>query len=60
MVIFLAYIATISSMNDIQRVFQYHGAEHKTIYAFEAGLPFKGRKCTSFLVLCILVAVLTF
>ena len=41
MVIFLAYIATISSMNDIQRVFQYHGAEHKTIYAFEAGLPLK-------------------
>lgn len=41
MVIFLAYIATISSLNDIQRVFQYHGAEHKTIYAFEAGLPLK-------------------
>lgn len=39
--IFLAYIAAISSMNDIQRVFQYHGAEHKTIYTYEAGLPLK-------------------
>ena len=28
-------------MNDIQRVFQYHGAEHKTIYTYEAGLPLK-------------------
>ncbi len=39
MVIFLVYIGAISSMKDIQRVFQYHGAEHKTIYAYEAGLP---------------------
>ena len=39
MAIFLAYIAVISSMKDIQRVFQYHGAEHKTIFAYEAGLP---------------------
>lgn len=41
MAIFLAYIAAIPSMNDIQRVFQYHGAEHKTIYTYEAGLPLK-------------------
>ena len=41
MAIFLAYIAAISSMNDIQLVFQYHGAEHKTIYTYEAGLPLK-------------------
>lgn len=41
MAIFLAYIAAISSMNDIQRVFQYHGAEHKTIYTYEVGLPLK-------------------
>lgn len=39
MAIFLSYIAAISSMKDIQRVFQYHGAEHKTIYTYEAGLP---------------------
>ncbi|MBR6511404.1 MAG: DUF1385 domain-containing protein, partial [Phascolarctobacterium sp.] len=31
--------ASISAMEDIQRVFQYHGAEHKTIYCYEAGLP---------------------
>lgn len=41
MLIFIGYIAAISSMNDIQRVFQYHGAEHKTIYTYEAGLPLK-------------------
>jgi uncharacterized protein YqhQ len=37
--IFFAYIGGISLMKDIQRVFQYHGAEHKTINAFEAGVP---------------------
>jgi uncharacterized protein YqhQ len=36
-VVFLAYIYGISMMKDIQRVFQYHGAEHKSIFAFEAG-----------------------
>jgi uncharacterized protein YqhQ len=35
--VFLLYIWTISRMEDIQRVFQYHGAEHKSIFAFEAG-----------------------
>ena len=35
--IFLIYIYLISRMKDIQRVFQYHGAEHKTINCFEAG-----------------------
>jgi uncharacterized protein YqhQ len=35
--VFLLYIWGISRMNDIQRVFQYHGAEHKSIFAFEAG-----------------------
>lgn len=37
--IFFAYIYAISRMKDIQRVFEYHGAEHKTIHAYEAGLP---------------------
>ncbi|HIU64616.1 MAG TPA: DUF1385 domain-containing protein [Candidatus Avacidaminococcus intestinavium] len=37
--IFLAYITIISRMNDIKRVFEYHGAEHKTIFAYEAGVP---------------------
>ena len=33
---FFVYIASISLMEDIRRVFQYHGAEHKTVYTFEA------------------------
>ena len=37
--IFLGYVALISLMKDIQRVFMYHGAEHKTINCFEAGVP---------------------
>ena len=37
--IFLAYIGAISLMPDVRRVFQYHGAEHKTIAADEAGAP---------------------
>jgi uncharacterized protein YqhQ len=37
MAILLAYIWGISQMKEIKRVFQYHGAEHKSIYAFEAG-----------------------
>lgn len=37
--IFLGYIWGISRMKDIRRVFQYHGAEHKTIHCYEAGLP---------------------
>lgn len=39
MAIFFAYIFAISRMEDIQRVFQYHGAEHKTIFCYEADLP---------------------
>ncbi len=37
--IFLAYLAFCSRQKDIYRVFQYHGAEHKTIFCYEAGLP---------------------
>ena len=35
--IFLGYLALISRMPDLQRVFEYHGAEHKTISTYEAG-----------------------
>lgn len=35
MVLFVGYIALISKLKDIQRVFQYHGAEHKTIHCYE-------------------------
>jgi uncharacterized protein YqhQ len=37
--IFLAYIIAIGRLPDIQRVFGYHGAEHKTINAYESGAP---------------------
>ena len=38
-VFFLGYVALISRLPNVQRVFQYHGAEHKVINTFEAGLP---------------------
>ena len=38
-VIFVGYLVLCSRMKDIHRVFQYHGAEHKTIFCYEAGLP---------------------
>ena len=38
-VIFVLYLAICSKQRDIYRVFQYHGAEHKTIFCYEAGLP---------------------
>ena len=37
--IFMAYLILCSKQKDIYRVFQYHGAEHKTIFCYEAGLP---------------------
>ena len=37
--IFLVYLIFCSKQKDIYRVFQYHGAEHKTIFCYEAGLP---------------------
>ncbi len=36
-IIFLLYLSLITLWKDIQRIFQYHGAEHKTIFAFEDG-----------------------
>ena len=37
--IFLSYILLVSRMKDIRRTFQYHGAEHKSIFCYEKGLP---------------------
>ena len=37
--IFMLYLIVCSKQKDIYRVFQYHGAEHKTIFCYEAGLP---------------------
>lgn len=70
-VVFLLYIWTISRMNDIQRVFQYHGAEHKSIFAFEAGeeltIENVGKysrlhpRCgTSFLLIVMVVSIVVF
>ncbi len=49
--IFVVYLLLISGMKDIRRVFQYHGAEHKSIACYEAGLeltPENAKKCTRF------------
>lgn len=70
-VIFLIYIWSIARMKDIQRVFQYHGAEHKTIFAFEAGAELTIEKVknfsrlhprcgTSFLLIVMLVSIAVF
>ena len=39
LLIFVAYLALCSHMGEMKRVFSYHGAEHKTIFCYEAGLP---------------------
>ena len=45
--IFLTYMVGISKMKEIHRVFEYHGAEHKTIACYEAGDPSRWRMCAS-------------
>lgn len=42
--LFVLYVWAISFMKDIKRVFQYHGAEHKTIHCFENGLELTAGK----------------
>ena len=67
--IFLAYLILCSKQKDVQRVFRYHGAEHKTIFCYEAGLPLTVEnariqprhhpRCgTSFLFVVIVVSIL--
>jgi uncharacterized protein YqhQ len=69
--IFLGYLWLISRMKDLQRVFEYHGAEHKTISCYEAGLPLTPEnaqrfsrlhpRCgTSFLLIVMVVAIFVF
>ena len=71
LLIFVGYIGAISLMKDIQRVFQYHGAEHKTIACFEAGEALTvenvkkhtrlHKRCgTSFLLIVMLVSIFVF
>jgi len=68
---FLVMIWTMSRLRDIRRVFEYHGAEHKVVYVWEAGeeltvenarsKPRQHPRCgTSFLMLVMLVAIVTF
>ena len=67
-IILVGYMAAVSLMKDIRRTFMYHGAEHKTIFCYEAGLEltvenvkaqrrFHPRCGTSFLVLMLLVSI---
>ena len=67
--IFLSYMVAISKMKEIHRVFEYHGAEHKTIACYEAGdeltvenvrkyTRFHPRCGTSFLLIVILISIL--
>ena len=67
--VFVLYVWGVSFMNDIKRTFMYHGAEHKTIFCFEKGLPltvenvreqrrFHPRCGTSFMILMILISVI--
>lgn len=69
--IFVGYLTLVSKMKEIHRVFQYHGAEHKTIACFEAGLPltvenakeqtrFHPRCGTSFLFLVLFISIILF
>ncbi len=69
--IFVGYIWLIGRMEDIKRVFQYHGAEHKTIHAYEAGdalsveniqryRPEHPRCGTNFLLIVLLLAITVF
>jgi uncharacterized protein YqhQ len=71
MTFFLIMIFSFSLLKDIKRVFEYHGAEHKTVFTWEAGLPLtvenarpqprQHPRCgTSFLMVVMLVAIILF
>lgn len=48
-ILFIVYVVLISKMKDIQTVFKYHGAEHKTIHCYESGLALTPENCKEFL-----------
>ena len=69
--VFLGYILAVSQLKEIRRVFQYHGAEHKTIHCYEHGLeltPENARsfprlhvRCgTAFLIMVMIIAILVY
>ena len=68
---FIIYLLLISRMKDVKNLFQYHGAEHKTVYTFEAGktldvketynFPTQHPRCgTSFMFIVMMVAIITY
>ena len=70
-VVFLLYLWGVSRMSDVARMFCYHGAEHKTIFCYEKGLPltvdnvreqsrFHPRCGTSFLFVVVIISILVF
>ena len=69
-ILFLLYLYAISFMRDIRRVFQYHGAEHKVVHAYEEGRPtleaarakspLHPRCGTAFLLLFVVISILVF
>ena len=70
-IFFLIYLLAISRMKDIHRVFQYHGAEHKTVYTYEAGeeltvenarkyTTLHPRCGTAFLMIVLVISILIF
>jgi uncharacterized protein YqhQ len=71
LIIFLSYLALVSKMKDIKRIWQYHGAEHKTIHCYEHGEELtvenvkkystKHPRCgTSFLFIVMIVSIIVF
>ena len=71
MINFMVYMILVSRMNEMKRVFSYHGAEHKTIRCYEAGLPLTVEnvrqqtrlhpRCgTSFLLVVMVISILVF
>ena len=71
LIIFLAYLLGISQFKDLRRVFEYHGAEHKTIFAYENGdeltvenvrkySTFHPRCGTNFLLIVMMMSILVF
>jgi len=71
LVIFLGFLRLISLLPDIKRTFAYHGAEHKTIHAYEDGVPLEAKeiskystthaRCgTAFLLAVLVIAILVF
>lgn len=70
-VIFLGYLVLVSQMKDIKRVFEYHGAEHKTIFCYENNLEltvenvrkqqrFHPRCGTNFMIIVLIISVIIF